>query len=93
MEPDSIAKKRGRPKKDEVPSEVRDEEEDEHRIKKKPRRSNGLARKDSIQESDDEEIIGNMKKHMKVPSWEDLIQSIDTVERESDGELYVFFTL
>jgi hypothetical protein len=45
-----------------------------------------------MRESDDEEI-GNMKKHMKVPSWEELIETIDTVEREDDGELYVFFTL
>lgn len=34
-----------------------------------------------------------MKRHMKVPSWEELIETIDTVEREDDGELYVFFTL
>lgn len=92
VEPDAI-KKRGRPRKDELPSEARDEEGDEHRAKKKPRKSNGVSRKENKHESDDEEIIGNMKKHMKVPSWEELIESIDTVEREGDGELYVFFTL
>lgn len=94
-EPDSLVKKRGRPKKDELPSdklEARDEDEGEQRGKKKPRKSNGLSRQDNKREPDDEETFGNMKKHMKVPSWEELIQSIDTVERE-DGELYVFFTL
>jgi len=97
VEPENFAKKRGRPKKEELPSgkkEIRDEDEDEDepRAKKRPRKSNGLARQDNMRESDDEEI-GNMKKHMKVPSWEELIETIDTVEREDDGELYVFFTL
>ena len=88
-------KKRGRPKKGESPAdknEIRDDDEDEPRAKKRPRKSNGLARQDNKRESDDE-AIGNMKKHMKVPSWEELIDTIDTVEREDDGELYVFFTL
>lgn len=95
IEPEGLVKKRGRPKKDELPSDkmdTRDEDEDEHRLKKKPRKSNGLSRQDNKRDSD-EEIIGNMKKHMKVPSWEELIETIDTVEREEDGELYVFFTL
>ncbi|KAG8215063.1 hypothetical protein J3R82DRAFT_8484 [Butyriboletus roseoflavus] len=95
VEPDSLAKKRGRPKKDELVSdklEARDEDESEQRAKKKPRKSNGLSRQENKRESD-EETLGNMKKHMKVSSWEELIQSIDTVEREEDGELYVFFTL
>ena len=85
-------KKRGRPKKEDLPSETRDEEENVQRAKKKPRKSNGLSHKETKQESDEEEV-GTMKKHMKVPSWEELIESIDTVEREDDGELYVFFTL
>jgi len=95
IEPEALVKKRGRPKKDELPSdkmEIRDEDEDEHRAKKKPRKSNGLSRQDNKRDSD-EEVVGNMKKHMKVPSWEELIETIDTVEREEDGELYVFFTL
>lgn len=93
VEPDTGIKKRGRPRKDELPSEARDEEEDEQRAKKRPRKSNGVSRKDNKPESEDEETVGNMKKHMKVPSWEELIETIDTVEREDDGELYVFFTL
>lgn len=96
-EPETHVKKRGRPRKEELPSdkqELRDDDEDEHRAKKKPRKSNGVARQDNKRDSDeDDEIIGNMKKHMKVSSWEDLIESIDTVEREGDNELYVFFTL
>ncbi|KAF8552863.1 hypothetical protein OG21DRAFT_1498097 [Imleria badia] len=94
-EPELHAKKRGRPMKEELPSdkqEPRDEDEDEHRAKKKPRKSNGVARQDNKRESDDE-AVGNMKRHTKAPSWEELIETIDTVEREEDGELYVFFTL
>ncbi|KAH0836474.1 hypothetical protein J3R83DRAFT_8083 [Lanmaoa asiatica] len=96
LEPDSFAKKRGRSKKDELPSDKlgpRDEDEGEQRAKKRSRKSNGLPRQENKRESDDEEIVGNMKRHMKVPSWEELIESIDTVEREDDDELYVFFTL
>jgi len=95
IEPEGHAKKRGRPKRDELLLDdvgTQDEDEDEQRAKKKPRKSNGVSRQDAKRESDDE-IIGNMKKHMKVPSWEELIGTIDTVEREDDGELYVFFTL
>lgn len=95
IEPDSLAKKRSRPKKDELSSdklEARDEDEGEQRAKKKPRKSNGLSRKDNKPDSD-EEILGNMKKHMKASSWEELVDTIDTVEREDDGELYIFFTL
>ncbi|KAG6374782.1 hypothetical protein JVT61DRAFT_4160 [Boletus reticuloceps] len=93
VEPEIHVKKRGRSKKDEQPSdkmETRDEDEDAHRAKKKPRRSNGLPRQEKRES--DEDIVGNMKKHMKVPSWEELIDTIDTVEREEE-ELYVFFTL
>ncbi|KAF8141912.1 hypothetical protein EV363DRAFT_1425922 [Boletus edulis] len=93
VEPEIHVKKRGRAKKDEQPSdkiETRDEDEDEHRAKKKPRRSNGLPRQEKRES--DEDTVGNMKKHMKAPSWEELIDTIDTVEREED-ELYVFFTL
>lgn len=96
-EPESHLKKRGRPKKEEVSSdkrETRDQDEDEQRAKKRARKSNGVAaRQEKEKRESDEEIIGNMKKHMKVPTWEDLIETIDTVEREEDGELYVFFTL
>lgn len=96
VELESFVKKRGRFKKDEVPLdnlEAREEDEGEQRARKKPRKSNGLSRQDNKRESDDEEMLGDMKKHTKVPSWEELIESVDTVEREDDGELYVFFTL
>ncbi|KAG9309901.1 hypothetical protein JVU11DRAFT_9933 [Chiua virens] len=72
--------------------EGRDEDEDDQRAKKKARKSNGHLRRDEKVESDEEEPLGDMKKHMKVPSWEALIDTIDTVEREGE-ELYVYFTL
>ncbi|KIK97343.1 hypothetical protein PAXRUDRAFT_825023 [Paxillus rubicundulus Ve08.2h10] len=91
------AKKRGRPRKDERESDavdVLEGDEEEQRAKKKPRRSNGAGRQSKKHESDDEvDDLGNMRGHMKVTSWENLVHTIDTVERQKDGELYVFFTL
>lgn len=34
-----------------------------------------------------------MKKHMTIASWENLIDTIDTIERDDDGELYVYFKM
>ncbi|KIJ20573.1 hypothetical protein PAXINDRAFT_106179 [Paxillus involutus ATCC 200175] len=91
------AKKRGRSKKDERESdavEILEEDEEEQRTKKKPRKSNGAGRQSKKHESDDEvDNLGNMGGHMTVASWENLVHTIDTVERQKDGDLYVFFTL
>ncbi|KIJ65210.1 hypothetical protein HYDPIDRAFT_89232 [Hydnomerulius pinastri MD-312] len=88
---------RGRPRKSEPQSdneEAPEEDEEEQRAKKKPRKSNGAARKSKKQDSDvEDEKPGTMQKHMSVPSWETLVETIDTVEREADGDLYVFFTV
>ncbi|KAF9219710.1 hypothetical protein BS17DRAFT_740146 [Gyrodon lividus] len=96
-EAEAPAKKRGRPKKDEVGSdkiEVLEEDEGEQRAKKRSRKSNGAGRQSKKQESDDEvDKPGSMRSHMGVASWENLVESVDTVERQKDGELYVFFTL
>lgn len=64
---------------------------DEPRAKKKTRKSDGATLKADKPDSDDE--VGNMNVHLHIPSWEHLIESVDTVERDSDGELIVYFTL
>jgi len=38
-------------------------------------------------------VIGDMKQYMTTPSWEHMIQTVDTVERADDGHLDVYFTL
>ncbi|KAI0272731.1 hypothetical protein BC834DRAFT_858143 [Gloeopeniophorella convolvens] len=101
-EPSSTATKkrgRGRPKtKVETESEI--EEEEEPRTRKKGRKSNGSRRKPSpspepSEEEPESEFVepSTIKKWGNLPSWERHIQVIDTIERSTDGELYVYFKL
>ncbi|OAX41028.1 hypothetical protein K503DRAFT_768025 [Rhizopogon vinicolor AM-OR11-026] len=98
-EPTPPAKKRSRPKKDEpVPSEKEqassDGDIDDARAKKKPRKSQGAsAKKVRLAEDEEEVTVGNMKKHMTIASWETLVETIDTIERGDDGQLYVYFKI
>ena len=34
-----------------------------------------------------------MKKHMTISSWENIVETIDTIERGEDGNLYVYFKM
>ena len=94
-------KKRGRSKKEEQePSENEPEansDDDGARTKKKPRKSlgGGSSKKVKGQLADDEEevIVGSMKKHMTIASWENLVDTIDTVERGEGDKLYVYFKM
>lgn len=71
-------------------SDIEEMEVDEDsRTKKKPKKNDVGAGQESI--SLDE--IGSMGKHANSASWEHLVESVDTVERNEDGELYVYFTL
>ncbi|KAI6126138.1 hypothetical protein EDD16DRAFT_357921 [Pisolithus croceorrhizus] len=94
-ETEAPSKKRGRPKKTIPESEsemVTDDEES--RATKKARKSEGTSRKAADKpESGEEVIVGNMKKHMQVSSWEHLVETVDTVERNANGDLFVYFTL
>lgn len=100
-EPTPPAKKRSRPKKadQEERSEKAQEatsDDDEARAKKKPRKSQGAsAKKITKQVADDEEVVtfGSMKKHMTIASWENLVETIDTIERGDEGDLYVYFKM
>jgi len=41
----------------------------------------------------EEKTIGTMESYMNMTRWDGLVKSIDTVEREADGGLIVYFTL
>jgi chromobox protein 5 len=100
-EPTPPAKKRGRPKKsDQEEQSEKDQEassdDDDARAKKKPRKSQGAsAKKVTKQLAEDEEMVtfGSMKKHMTIASWENLVETIDTIERGDEGDLYVYFKI
>ncbi|KAG6328040.1 hypothetical protein ID866_11049 [Astraeus odoratus] len=94
-EAEAPTKKRARAKNAEAESEpeVVDVDSEEPRAKKKPRKSNGANRKVEKADSEDEVEIGDMKKYMTTPTWEHVVESVDTVERDADGELIVYFTL
>ncbi|KAG2142822.1 uncharacterized protein EDB93DRAFT_1252086 [Suillus bovinus] len=95
------AKKRSRPKKADQEERSEKEQEpstddDEARAKKKPRKSQGAsAKKATKQLAEDEEVVtfGSMKKHMTIASWENLVETIDTIERGDEGDLYVYFKI
>jgi hypothetical protein len=93
------AKKRGRPR----PRPVSDEEEEEDtRSRKRGRKSNGTTRKASPspaslsdRDSPAVELLepSTIKKWRNLPSWEDHVETIDTVERISDDDLLIYFKL
>ncbi|KAG1738898.1 uncharacterized protein EDB91DRAFT_1137250 [Suillus paluster] len=99
-EPTPPAKKRSRPKKAEQEQSEKEQEAssdaDDARAKKKPRKSQGAsAKKVNIQLAEDEEMVsfGSMKKHMTIASWENLVETVDTIERGEDGNLFVYFKI
>ncbi|KAG1770205.1 hypothetical protein EDD22DRAFT_91492 [Suillus occidentalis] len=100
-EPTPPAKKRGRPKKGDQEEQSEKEQnassdDDVARAKKKPRKSQGAsAKKVTKQLAEDEEEVtfGSMKKHMTIASWEALVETIDTIERGDEGDLYVYFKI
>ncbi|KAF7309452.1 hypothetical protein MIND_00316000 [Mycena indigotica] len=77
-------KKRGRK------SNAAKEEEQDH-PSKKPRRS--TKKNEEPEQLPSEEELGNMDEYRDTPSWDHLIQRVDTVERADDNILYVYFTL
>ncbi|KAI0766673.1 hypothetical protein BD413DRAFT_149764 [Trametes elegans] len=101
------AKKRGRPRKSSPVRPASDDEEGGDdagtRKQKKPRKSTGSAAKpkrggkaaaaDPDAMDEDVSTYADMRKWKDVPSWEHLVQSIDTVERTESGDLLVYFTL
>lgn len=57
----------------------------------KKQRKNQSSKKSKKKVSDDP--VGNMSKFMHMDDWEGLVSSVDTVERQPDETLWVFFTL
>jgi hypothetical protein len=99
-EPTQATKKRGRTK----PRQVSDDEGDEEdtRSRKRGRKSNGTTRKASPSPASlsdrDSPVVellepNTIKKWKNLPSWEEHIETIDTVERIRDGELLIYFKL
>lgn len=77
-------------------------EEDEERAPKKPRQSNGStkakAKAPSTVDTEEEEDVPTIepskeKKWKERENWENSIERVDTVERDDDGNLWVFFRL
>jgi hypothetical protein len=100
-EPVQVPKKRGRTKAKPVSGDEGDEEEDT-RLRKRGRKSNGTTRKaspspasSSDRDSPAVELLepSSVRKWKNLPSWEDHIESIDTVERVRSGDLYIYFKL
>jgi len=97
----AVPKKRGRKSQVKADSDLengKDMDISETRAPKKPRKSAGskAQAQEVVKRSLDEEEepqIGDMNRHMKMRSWEDIVSTVDTIERQSDGSLMVYFTL
>ena len=83
----SASKKRKKAKED------LDDEDGAGVSKASKKRSNTSARRASAAAEDEEDSFGMMEKYMNQENWEKLVDTVDTVERGTDGELYVYFTL
>jgi len=99
-EPAQATKKRGRPKARPVSDDEGDEEDT--RSRKRGRKSNGSTRKASpspVSSSDRDspavELLepSTIKKWRNLPSWEEHIETIDTVERLGDDDMLIYFKL
>lgn len=79
----SVAKKRGR--KSAVKADSNEDEEPTKNKRAKKTMTKGQAR--------EFRGIQDMGKYMDQETWEDLIDTVDTVERGNEGQLVVYFTL
>ena len=94
-EEEPAPKKRGRPPKAKSASD--DEAPKSKSAPKKPAKINGTTSKKPTRTlmDDDEvdEMYEDMTKWQSAATWSHLVDRIDTVERQEDGELYVYFKL
>ncbi|KAH9962689.1 hypothetical protein BC827DRAFT_206259 [Russula dissimulans] len=97
-------KKRGRDRSKAKPdgADLDEEELDDTRSRKRGRKSNGVTRKASpspASSSDRASPIvellepSTIKKWGNLPSWERHIETIDTVEKSEEGDLFIYFKL
>jgi len=93
---------RGRPKAKLDSDDESAEEEEDTRFKKKSRKSNGATRKASpspAPSSDRASPIVELlepsaiKKWGTLPSWERHVDTIDTVEKTEEGDLFIYFKM
>ena len=62
-------------------------------------RRNGRAAKDASDDEDDgvpdfnKSHVGSSDKYQDVKDWEEIVQSIDTIEKGSDSKLMVYLTM
>ena len=100
----SATKKRGRdrPKAKLDSDDESAEEEEDTRSRKKGRKSNGATRKvtPSPESSSDRACTiveflepSKIKKWRDRSSWEQYIEMIEAIQREVDGDIFIFFTL
>jgi len=95
------SKKRGKKTQAKADSDLENDKEgmdiDGSKAAKKSRKSAAAKTqaKDTIQITveGDGIIIGDMSEYMKVSNWEDLVATVDTIEREKDSSLTVYFSL
>lgn len=85
----SAAKKRGRKSTARVDS---DEEEEESTRNKKTRKAEKASAKGRMISEETQPRLQDMAKYMDKENWEDLVDTVDTVERADEG-LVVYFTL
>jgi chromobox protein 5 len=93
---------RGRPKAKLDSDDESAEEKEDTRSRKKSRKSNGATRKASPSPASSSETASPIvellepsaiKKWGTLPSWERLVETIDTVERTEEGDLFIYFKL
>ncbi|KAM6496821.1 hypothetical protein JOM56_007294 [Amanita muscaria] len=88
-------KKRGR--KPKARTDTEEIEESDTRVSKKARTdtTHKTAQESNvaIQDDDQDVVMSDMGSYDSWPSWEDLIRSIDTIEKDDSGKIQVYFTL
>lgn len=96
---DTRPKKRGRPSKAKPVEKEEDQDEDvEKQVPKRARKSTGnksakAASPMDLDEDEDVPVFRDMKTWKNSATWEHIVDSIDTVERDAEGQLLVYFTL
>ena len=54
---------------------------------------NNVSTQDEDENVDEEIVIADMSKYESWPTWEDLIENIDTIEKDLSGETMIYLTL
>lgn len=98
--PETTTKKRGRKSQTGPESSARAGSEVADARAAKKAKKNGAAKAEteeatrpSVVEDDAEAHFTDMSKYMAVQDWDHLVQTIDTIERNADDTLHVYFSL